>query len=53
MAVTKEVDKEKEKTMGRKATVPYGLYVAHGFISANLAAQTGFSREDLALLWKH
>ena len=51
MAVTKEVDKDKEKTMGRKATVPYGLYVAHGFISANLAAQTGFSREDLALLW--
>ena len=52
MAVTKEVDKDKEKTMGRKATVPYGLYVAHGFISANLAAQTGFSREDLALLWE-
>lgn len=51
MAVTKEADKKKEKTMGRKATVHYGLYVAHGFISANLAAQTGFGEEDLALLW--
>lgn len=52
MAVTKEADKEKEKTMGRKATVPYGLYLAHGFISANLAAQTGFNEEDLQLFWE-
>lgn len=37
--------------MGRKATVPYGLYVCHGFISANLAQQTGFTEEDLALFW--
>ncbi len=36
---------------GRKATVPYGLYVCHGFISANLAKQTGFSEDDLALFW--
>ena len=36
---------------GRKATVPYGLYICHGFISANLAKQTGFSEEDLALFW--
>ena len=36
---------------GRKSTVPYGLYVCHGFISANLAKQTGFSEEDLALFW--
>lgn len=36
---------------GRKATVPYGLYVCHGFISANLAKQTGFSEEDLSLFW--
>lgn len=36
---------------GRKATVPYGLYVCHGFISANLAQQTGFSEEDLELFW--
>ena len=51
MAVTKEADLEKERTMGRKATIPYGLYVCHGFISANLAKQTGFSEEDLALFW--
>ncbi len=50
MSVT-EADKEKEHSMGRKATVPYGLYVAHGFISANLAKQTGFSEEDLELFW--
>ncbi len=37
---------------GRKATVPYGLYVCHGFISANLAQQTGFSEEDLSLFWE-
>ncbi len=36
---------------GRKATVPYGLYVCHGFISANLANQTGFSEEDMELFW--
>lgn len=51
MAVTKEADLEKERTMGRKATVPYGLYVCHGFISANLAQQTGFSEEDLELFF--
>lgn len=51
LAVTKEADKDKERTMGRKATVPYGLYVAHGFVSANLAKQTGFSEEDLELFW--
>ena len=38
--------------MGRKFTVPYGLYRAHGFVSANLAAQTNFSKEDLILFWK-
>ena len=37
---------------GRKAMVPYGLYVCHGFISANLAQQTGFSEEDLALFFE-
>ena len=37
--------------MGRKATVPYGLYVCHGFISANLALQTGFTNEDLDLFF--
>ena len=40
------------RTMGRKYTVPYGLYVAHGFISAHLADQTGFSDDDLELLWQ-
>lgn len=37
---------------GRKSTIPYGLYVCHGFISANLAKQTGFSEEDLSLFWE-
>lgn len=56
MAVATEGEAEKQsggnRTMGRKATVPYGLYVCHGFISANLAKQTGFSEEDLALFWE-
>lgn len=52
MAVTNERDLEKERTMGRKFTVPYGLYVAHGFVSAHLANQTGFGEEDLKLLWQ-
>jgi CRISPR-associated protein Csd2 len=39
-------------TMGRKMTVPYGLYRCHGFVSAQLAVQTGFTEADLALLWK-
>ncbi len=55
MAVTTEREAEKQeggnRTMGRKATVPYGLYVCHGFISANLAQQTGFSEDDLELFW--
>ena len=38
--------------MGRKALIPYGLYVGKGFISAHLAQETGFSEEDLALLWE-
>lgn len=37
---------------GRKATIPYGLYVGYGFVSANLAKQTGFSEEDLDLFWE-
>lgn len=51
MAVTKVEDIDKERTMGRKNTVPYGLYVAYGFISPALAAQTGFSEDDLETLW--
>ncbi len=49
-AVTNERDVEKERTIGRKFAVPYGLYVAHGYISAPLAEQTGFSEDDLSLL---
>lgn len=52
MAVTNEKDLEKERTMGRKHIVPYGLYRAHGFISAKLAERTGFSEDDLSLLWR-
>lgn len=43
---------EKLRTMGRKNLIPYGLYAAKGFISANLAQDTGFSEEDLELLWE-
>lgn len=52
MAVTHEKDLEKERTMGRKHIVPYGLYRVHGFVSANLAAKTGFSDDDLTKLWQ-
>jgi CRISPR-associated protein Csd2 len=52
MAVTNERDLYKQRTMGRKHTVPYGLYRAHGFVSAFLAKQTGFSADDLSLLWE-
>lgn len=56
MAVATEAEAEKQggdnRTMGRKFTIPYGLYVAHGFVSAHLANQTGFSEEDLELLWQ-
>jgi len=52
VAVTNEKDLEKERTMGRKHILPYGLYRAHGFVSAKLAERTGFSEDDLALLWR-
>ena len=60
MAVTKEKENTEEddesseknnQTMGRKYIIPYGLYVCHGFISANLARQTGFSEKDLQLFF--
>ena len=47
-----EQEEDKLRTMGRKALIPYGLYVAKGFISANLAKGTGFSDKDLASLWE-
>ena len=54
MAVATKEEAEKQsgdnRTMGRKFTVPYGLYRCHGFISAHLAQQTGFSEDDLELL---
>ena len=56
MAVATEAEAEKQdgdnRTMGRKHTVPYGLYMAHGFVSSFLAKQTGFSEDDLGLLWQ-
>jgi CRISPR-associated protein Csd2 len=55
-AVTTEKEAEKQsgdnRTMGRKFTVPYGLYQAHGFINPFLAKQTGFGDDDLALFWE-
>jgi len=56
MAVATEAEAEKQqgdnRTMGRKHTVPYGIYMAHGFVSSFLAKQTGFGDEDLELLWQ-
>jgi CRISPR-associated protein Csd2 len=56
MAVATEAQAEKQdgnnRSMGRKHTVPYDLYMAHGLVSAFLAKQTGFSEEDLELLWQ-
>lgn len=53
MAATeaKEADSPNQ-TMGRKNLIPYGLYRCHGFISAHLARETGFSEADLALFWQ-
>jgi CRISPR-associated protein Csd2 len=56
MAVTTVKEAEAQggdnRTMGRKHIIPYGLYRAHGFISAKLAERTGFSDDDLQLLWR-
>ena len=54
VAITTEKDAENKSTeMGRKNIVPYGLYRAEGYVSANLARKvTGFSEEDLELLWE-
>lgn len=54
VATDKESENQKGEnhTMGRKATVPYGLYVCHGFVSSNLAKQTGFSEEDLDIFFE-
>ncbi|MBU4365520.1 MAG: type I-C CRISPR-associated protein Cas7/Csd2 [Kiritimatiellae bacterium] len=50
-SVTNEADAEKERTMGRKFTVPYALYRAHGFVNPFLAEQRCFDDKDLDLLW--
>jgi len=50
-SVTNEKDRDKERTMGRKNIVPYGLYRVHGFVNAKLAQRTGFSVDDLSLFW--
>ena len=56
MAVATEKEAQKQsgdnRTMGRKFTIPYGLYRAYGFVSAPLANQTGFSEDDLSLFWE-
>jgi len=56
MAVATEAEAEKQsgdnRTMGRKATVPYGVYRGHGFVNPSMAAQTGFDDADLKLLWQ-
>jgi CRISPR-associated protein Csd2 len=53
VAVANEKEKRtKDTTMGRKNLIPYGLYRCHGFISAHLANETGFSDDDLALFWQ-
>ncbi len=62
MAATNEKEKKQQqegdddqrsdnRTMGRKHIVPYGLYRIHGFVNAKLAEKTGFSQEDLDLIW--
>ncbi len=55
MAVATEKEAEAQsgdnRTMGRKATIPYGLYLTHGFVNVPPAKKTGFSEEDLGLFW--
>lgn len=58
VAVTKaedaKVDEEggKVSEMGRKSLIPYGLYMGYGFINPFLSEGTGFSNDDLSLLWE-
>lgn len=48
----REQSEDTLRTMGRKSLIPYGLYMGRGFISAFLAEQTGFTEDDLTLLWE-
>ena len=52
LATEAEINKGEENTMGKKSFIPYGLYRAEGYVSALLANKTGFSEEDLELLWE-
>lgn len=54
VATEKEAEKQDgdNRTMGRKFTVPYGLYRCHGFVNPFFARQTGFGTDDLDLFWK-
>ncbi len=54
VATEKESEKQKgeNRTMGRKYTIPYALYIGYGYISANLAAQSNFTEDDLELFWQ-
>jgi CRISPR-associated protein Csd2 len=56
MAVTSEKEaaaqEGENRTLGRKTTVPYGLYKSHGFVNVPPAVKTGFGEEDLALVWE-
>jgi len=52
MAVTNEKDLEKERTIGKKTLIPYGLYRAEGYVSAHFAHKTGFTDGDLEVLWE-
>lgn len=54
VATEKEAEKQDgdNRTMGRKFTVPYGMYRCHGFVNPFFARQTGFSEEDLDLFWQ-
>ncbi len=45
-------DKGGNRTMGRKATVPYGLYKMYGFVTPHFAEDTGFTEDDLSLFWE-
>jgi CRISPR-associated protein Csd2 len=52
VAVTREEDAQKEREMGRKALLPYGLYRGFGFINPHFAKDTGVRAEDLSIFWE-
>src|SRR4030067_625496 len=52
LALENQVPEDTLRTMGRKQLIPYGLYAMKGFVSAHLAEGTGFTEDDLTLLWQ-